>query len=66
MQFLTLKLIDIYQIIFSFDRGILMFLAPGGACKYETSCSEFTKIKIQELGVISGIREGIRRIISCR
>jgi len=43
-----------------------MFLAPGGACKYETSCSEFTKIKIQELGVISGIREGIRRIISCR
>ncbi|HLC88144.1 MAG TPA: membrane protein insertion efficiency factor YidD [Patescibacteria group bacterium] len=66
MQFLTCKLIDIYQIFFSFDRGLLMFLAPGGACKYQVSCSEFTKLKIREIGVIGGIREGIRRIISCR
>lgn len=66
MQFLILKLIEFYQTFLSFDRGVLMFLAPGGSCRYEVSCSEFTKLKIKELGVIGGIREGIRRIVSCR
>ncbi|MBI2593977.1 membrane protein insertion efficiency factor YidD [Candidatus Daviesbacteria bacterium] len=66
MRFLILKLIDIYQVVFSFDRGLLMFLAPGGACKYEITCSEFTKNKIKELGVARGVKLGIRRIASCR
>lgn len=66
MRYLTLKLIEIYQVVFSFDRGLLMFLAPFGACKYEITCSEFTKIKIRELGVAPGIGLGIRRILSCR
>ena len=66
MRLLILRLIDLYQIFFSFDRGLLMFLAPGGACKYELTCSEFTKRKIREFGVIGGIRAGIRRVISCR
>lgn len=66
MRFLILKLIDLYQIIFSFDRGLLIFLAPGGACKYEVSCSEFTRIKIREVGVIKGVGLGIRRILTCR
>lgn len=66
MRYLTLKLIEIYQVVFSFDRGLLMFLAPFGACRYEITCSEFTKIKIRELGVVRGIGLGIRRILSCR
>lgn len=66
MRFLILKIIDIYQVFFSFDRGLLMFLAPGGACKYELTCSEFTKTKIRELGVIRGVGLGVRRVFSCR
>lgn len=66
MRFLVLKLIDIYQIFFSFDRGLLMFLAPGGACRYEITCSEYMKIKIREIGVTRGVWEGVRRIASCR
>lgn len=66
MRFLILKLIDIYQVVFSFDRGLLMFLAPGGACRYEVTCSEFTKQQIIKHGVASGLLAGMRRIISCR
>lgn len=66
MQYLVLKLIDFYQTFLSFDRGVLMFLAPGGSCRFEVSCSEYMKIKIREVGAIRGIGLGIRRIISCR
>jgi putative component of membrane protein insertase Oxa1/YidC/SpoIIIJ protein YidD len=66
MQFIALKLISFYQIFLSFDRGVLAVLAPGGACKYEVSCSEFTKRQIMEYGVLRGSFNGLRRIISCR
>ena len=66
MQFLALRLIDFYQIFLSPKRGILMVLAPGNQCRYDVSCSEYTKIQIKEVGVIKGIKLGIRRIISCR
>lgn len=66
MRFLALRLIEIYQIFFSFDRGVLMVLAPGGACKYEITCSEYTKREILKHGVWQGSLNGLRRIISCR
>jgi len=66
MRYLLIKLISFYQTFLSFDRGILMVLAPGGACRYEVSCSEYTKVKIREFGVVRGVGLGIRRIISCR
>jgi putative component of membrane protein insertase Oxa1/YidC/SpoIIIJ protein YidD len=43
-----------------------MVFGAGNSCRFEVSCSEFTKRKIRELGVIGGIREGVRRVISCR
>lgn len=43
-----------------------MFLAPGGACRYEITCSEYMKGKVREVGVIRGVGLGIRRIVSCR
>lgn len=58
-------LIDFYQKYLSFDRGIFAILVPGGACKYEISCSEYTKRMVLEYGVFKGIILGIRRIISC-
>lgn len=66
MRYLICKLIEFYQIFLSFDRGILAVLAPGGACKYEVSCSEYTKQQILKHGVVEGSVSGIRRIISCR
>lgn len=63
---ICIVMISFYQRYLSFDRGVLMFLAPGGACKHVVSCSEYTKEMITEYGAIIGIYKGIQRIISCR
>lgn len=60
-----LILINIYQTFLSFDRGILRVLAPGGACKYPVSCSEYTKQMLIEHGVVRGSFLGLKRILSC-
>lgn len=66
MKKLFIKLIDFYQNYLSFDRGVLAMFAPGGACKYRMSCSEYTKQKVKEFGVVVGIGMGLKRIWSCR
>ncbi len=63
---LLIFLIEIYQKYLSFDRGILMSFAPGGACKFEVSCSEYTKRAIAEKGAFRGMVSGIKRILICR
>lgn len=60
------SLINFYQNYLSFDKGLLVLLAPGGACRHELRCSEYTKQMVRELGVIQGLRLGIKRIWSCR
>ncbi|OGE43902.1 hypothetical protein A3B45_02635 [Candidatus Daviesbacteria bacterium RIFCSPLOWO2_01_FULL_39_12] len=66
MKRLLIKLIEIYQTYLSFDHGLLNLFAPGGACRYEVSCSEYTKEKIGEFGVFTGSWMGVKRIWSCR
>ena len=66
MKLILLKLIDFYQSYLSFDKGLLALLAPGGACRYEVSCSEYTKQKIREFGVIRGSLLGLQRVWRCR
>jgi len=66
MSKLFIKIIEFYQKYLSFDKGILAFLAPGGACKYSPTCSEYAKIKIREFGVIRGGRMALKRIWECR
>ena len=34
-------------------------------CRFIPTCSEYTKIKINEYGVIKGIYLGIKRILKC-
>lgn len=66
MKRLLINILEFYQTYLSFDRGVLAIFAPGGACRYEVSCSEYTKQKIRELGVVRGTWLGIKRIWSCR
>lgn len=66
MSKISLILINFYQKFLSFDHGLLMILAPGGACRYPVSCSEYTKQMIIKHGTFKGIYLGIKRIISCR
>lgn len=66
MKKTLIYLINFYQSYISFDKGVLVLLAPGGACKQEISCSQYTKQMIIKHGVRGGITLGIKRIWSCR
>ena len=61
-----ISIINFYQTCLSFDRGLLAVFVPGGACRYEVSCSEYVKQKIEEVGVIRGVWLGLKRIWSCK
>lgn len=66
MKKLLINILEFYQTYLSFDKGVLAIFAPGGACKYEVSCSEYAKDKIRELGVFRGSWLSLKRIWSCR
>lgn len=66
MKTILVNAIIFYQKFLSFDSGLLAFFAPNGACKYEISCSEYTKRAIINEGILKGLYKGIRRIVSCR
>lgn len=66
MKIMLVFLITFYQRYLSFDNGMLRIFAPGGACKYNPTCSEYTKQMIIKHGGIKGLLLGIRRIATCR
>lgn len=66
MKKLLVSLLEFYQTFLSFDRGILAVFAPGGACKFEVTCSEYTKQMVVEYGVIKGSWLGLKRLWRCR
>ncbi len=57
MKWLLLKLINFYK------NQISPFL--GTHCKYEPTCSEYTKQAIQKYGALKGTFLGIKRIVKC-
>ena len=66
MKKLLISAVEFYQTFLSFDKGVLAIFAPGGACKYSISCSEYAKGQIEEFGVFKGVWLGLKRIWSCR
>ncbi|MBI2196159.1 membrane protein insertion efficiency factor YidD [Candidatus Daviesbacteria bacterium] len=66
MVIIIIKIINFYQTFLSFDKGVLAIFAPGGACRYNPSCSEYTKQSIREFGVFRGAWLGLKRMWSCR
>lgn len=54
---LALKLIDVYQ----------RYIRPAmpASCRFEPSCSEYTKQAILKYGLIKGVCKGITRILRC-
>ncbi|MBI4035662.1 membrane protein insertion efficiency factor YidD [Candidatus Daviesbacteria bacterium] len=66
MKSLLVALINYYQTYLSFDKGILALFAPGGACRYNPSCSQYLKQMIKEYGALKGLGLGLKRIWSCK
>lgn len=56
MKKLCIFLINLYQITPLHSHSL---------CRFTPTCSEYTKIKINELGVLKGIYLGIKRILKC-
>lgn len=57
MKKIFIKLICFYQ------KMISPWL--GKNCKYEPTCSEYTKQAIEKYGAIKGSMKGIKRILKC-
>lgn len=57
MRRVFIKIIEIYK------NQISPFI--GVHCKYEPTCSEYTKQAIEKYGVVKGIFIGMKRIIRC-
>ena len=59
MKKLLIGLIDFYQ---TFISAVFF----NGICRFEVSCSEYTKRQIRDIGAIRGSLTGMKRIWSCR
>lgn len=58
MKFLVLDLLGVYKAMVS------PFLPP--ACRFEPSCSEYTKEAVEKYGALRGTWMGVKRILRCQ
>lgn len=57
--------ITLYQRTLSPDHGPLKHLYAYGYCRHEPTCSEFTKRAVLRDGVVVGLFQGLRRVLTC-
>jgi len=58
--------IEIYQKTISPDHSILgELLFPFGLCRYQISCSQYFKMKLQQESFLKALYLGLRRLLSC-
>jgi putative membrane protein insertion efficiency factor len=58
MKFLVLDLLGIYKAMVS------PFLPP--ACRFEPTCSEYTRQAVEKYGAVRGTWMGVKRILRCQ
>ena len=58
MKYLVLDLLAVYKAIVS------PFLPP--ACRFEPTCSEYTKQAVEKYGAVKGTWMGVKRILRCQ
>lgn len=63
--FLGIGAIHLYQITVSPDHSWLRHLFPGGFCRFQPSCSSYTREAILKYGLIVGSLKGFWRILRC-
>ncbi|PIV51944.1 membrane protein insertion efficiency factor YidD [Candidatus Falkowbacteria bacterium CG_4_9_14_3_um_filter_36_9] len=63
--YLAIKLIKIYQKIFSFDHSRLKVLYPYGFCRFQPTCSEYAIASLGKYGLIKGGLKSIWRVLRC-
>jgi uncharacterized protein len=58
MKYLVLDLLGVYKAMLS------PFLPP--ACRFEPSCSEYTRQAVEKYGALKGTWMGVKRILRCQ
>jgi putative membrane protein insertion efficiency factor len=58
MKFLVIDILGIYKAMVS------PFLPP--ACRFEPTCSEYTRRAVEKYGALKGIWMGAKRILRCQ
>jgi uncharacterized protein len=58
MKYLVLDLLGIYKVMVS------PFLPP--ACRFEPTCSEYTRQAVEKYGALKGTWMGVKRILRCQ
>lgn len=58
MKFLVIDLIGLYKAFLS------PFLPP--ACRFEPTCSEYTRQAVEKYGALKGTWMGVKRILRCQ
>ena len=58
MKYVVLDLLAVYKALVS------PFLPP--ACRFEPTCSEYTKQAVEKYGAVKGTWMGVKRILRCQ
>jgi putative membrane protein insertion efficiency factor len=64
MKNITVLLINLYQIFIS--KGILPYFLGNQNCRFEPTCSQYSKEAIEKFGFKKGLKLSIKRILNCR
>ena len=65
MKRLVIGAITLYQRTLSPDHSWLASLFPGGYCRFQPSCSMYTKAAVERHGIMHGLWLGGWRIVRC-
>lgn len=65
-QYIIIKIVQLYQGVFSPDKGFLRYLYPvRGACVMYPTCSEYMILSVKKYGSFNGVIKGLQRIGRC-
>jgi hypothetical protein len=65
MKHIIIKLIKIYQLLFSLDHSFWAKNKNLGVCRHYPTCSQYTIEAIDRFGIIKGLFWGGKRILKC-
>lgn len=64
-RYLAVKILKIYQKMFSFDHGVLKFFYPHGFCRFHPTCSEYAIQAVEKYGFLKGGLKALWRVLRC-
>jgi uncharacterized protein len=64
-RYIAVKILKVYQKIFSFDHGVFKYLYPNGFCRFHPTCSDYAIEAIEKYGFIKGGIKAVWRVLRC-